>query len=158
MDFLLPGRACSAAQLDTLSYHFAFFAQPDIPETLIGDHVNFFLARFYLHNSPNPHPISDDELNEFTRTYTRPQVLHGGFELYRTLNRDQQDNTAAAAAPLTQPVLLLTQSRYYATEAACYRAGAPRVTGTDLPGAGHWLNEERPREVLDQLTRFFTAT
>lgn len=157
MDFPLPGAGCSAQQLSMLSYHFAFFDQPSLPEVLIGDHVRFFLAKFYLHNSPAPHPISAKELTEFTRTYRRPSVLHGGFQLYRTLARDQKDNAAAAASPLRQPVLLLTQSGYFEPEAACYRPGAPAVSGTDLRGAGHWLNEERRGEVLARLSAFFAS-
>lgn len=50
--------------------------------------------------------FTDTEIDEYARTYSRPEVLHGGFELYRTLDQDVVANTAAS--PITTPTLLMT--------------------------------------------------
>jgi hypothetical protein len=41
--------------------------------------------------------------------YSRPQVLHAGFELYLTWAQDEIDNKRLEATPLTIPVRLLTE-------------------------------------------------
>lgn len=157
MDFPLPGPACTNEQLRGLSYHFALFQEPGgLAEFLVGGRVRSFLARFYPHVSPKPKPIADAEIDEYARVYRRPSVLHGGFELYRTLPADQRANAAFAARPLTIPVQLISEDRSFAFEAGCYAPGlAAPVQGSDVPGAGHWLNEEAPGEVLGRLRAFF---
>jgi pimeloyl-ACP methyl ester carboxylesterase len=156
MDFPLPSSNCPAAQTAQLSYHFPFFQEPGIAELLIDDEVKAFLTAFYPHVSRNPEPISEKEISEFARTYERPQNLTNGFELYRALSRDEQDNLVFAKTLLEVPILVLAQQGAYEFEAACYQAGATSVTGTDIEGAGHWLNEEAPDAVLSELRKFFS--
>jgi pimeloyl-ACP methyl ester carboxylesterase len=155
MDFPLPSSNCPASQTAQLSYHFPFFQEPGIPELLIDDEVKDFLTAFYPHVSRSPEPMSAEEISEFTRTYERPQNLTNGFELYRTLPQDEEDNLEFAQTVLETPVLVLTQQDAYEFLAACYQAGASTVTGTDIEGAGHWLNEEAPDTVLSELRQFF---
>jgi pimeloyl-ACP methyl ester carboxylesterase len=157
MDFPLPSSNCPAAQTAQLSYHFPFFQEPGIAELLIDDEVKDFLTAFYPHVSPNPEPLSREEISEFARTYERPQNLTNGFELYRTLSQDEEDNLEFAKTPLEVPVLVLTQQGAYEFLAACYQ-GSVTVTGTDIEGAGHWLNEEAPDKVLSELRQFFSET
>lgn len=155
MDFPLPGPTCTAAQIAALSYHFPLFQEPEVPELLIDDEVRAFLELFYPHVSSDPEPIPPAEVTEYVRTYERPENLRNGFELYRTLPQDEEDNRGYAATPLTTPVLVLTQQGAFDFLAACYRPGATTVTGTALSGAGHWLNEEAPARVLAELQAFF---
>ncbi|MBC8092361.1 MAG: alpha/beta hydrolase [Pseudonocardia sp.] len=155
MDFPLPGPGCAEPVIRGLSYHFSLFQEPDVPELLIDDEVRPFLEAFYPHVSPKPEPIPPAEVTEYVRTYSRPQNLTNGFELYRTLAQDEQDNRVYAQTPLTQPILLLAQDGAFEFEAACYAPGATDVTGTAIPGAGHWLNEEDPDAVLAEFRPFF---
>ncbi len=156
MDFPLPGPGCPESQIRQLSYHFSLFNEPRVPELLITDEkVQPFLDEFFPHVSPKIEPIPLQERKEYARTYRRDTVRHNGFELYRTLARDELDNRLVAAKPLTLPILLLTQQFAFQFEAACYQPVASAVSGIQIDGAGHWLNEEAPEVVLSQFSAFF---
>ncbi len=98
-------------------------------------------------------PFTDAEIDEYARTYSRPEVLPGGFELYRALDKDVRDT--AAAAPVHVPTLLMpAQGQLDAIRAIV----APRMTkivrAVDVPHAGHRLVEENPRFVTAELMSF----
>jgi pimeloyl-ACP methyl ester carboxylesterase len=162
LDLPLPGPGIDAAAYRTMSWHIAFHMQPRVPEATVDDDIREYLALFYpqvafggtaFGGDGARSPFDDAEIDEYARTYSRPQALHGGFELYRTLDRDVVDNTAAA--PITTPTLLLTaQGLLEPTRATV----APRTTrivhAAEVPGGGHWLMEENPEFVVAELLRF----
>ncbi|GAB2793610.1 alpha/beta fold hydrolase [Amycolatopsis magusensis] len=162
LDLPLPGPALDAAGYRGLSWHIAFHSQPRVPEAVVADDVRDYLALFYpqvafggtAFGGPGAAPPFDDaEVDEYARTYARPEVLHGGFELYRTLDQDVRANTAAT--PISTPTLLMTaQGLLEPTRATV----APRIgtisRAVEVPGAGHWLAEENPRFVTEELVDF----
>ena len=95
-------------------------------------------------------PSSDAEVDEHARTYARPEVLTGGFELYRTLDQDEQDNTAAA--PIAIPTLVMTAEGGMASTLPTLQPRMSAITAAvEVPGAGHWLPEEDPELVTAEL-------
>lgn len=162
LDYPLPGPALSAEQYRTFSWHLAFHEQEKIPEAVVGDDVREYLALFYpqvayggvsFGGAGAKSPFSAAQVDEYARTYRRPQVLTGGFELYRTLDEDEQDNIAAP--PLTVPTMLMTAAGGLASTTPTLR---PRVRNivraVEVPGSGHWLPEENPGFVTSELLRF----
>ncbi|MFH8977095.1 alpha/beta fold hydrolase [Streptomyces sp. NPDC017890] len=164
LDLPLPGPAIDAATYRSLSWHIAFHSQRRVPETVVGDDVRDYLALFYQQVAYNGtafggtstrSPFTDAQIDEYARTYSRPSVLSGGFDLYRALDKDVRDTIAAA--PVRAPTLLMTaQGQLDAVRATV----APRMTdivrATDVPGAGHWLVEENPTFVTTELLHFLT--
>ncbi|MEU9609314.1 alpha/beta hydrolase [Streptomyces sp. NPDC048057] len=162
LDLPLPGPAIDAPTYRTLSWHIAFHSQRRVPETVVGDDVREYLALFYpqvsfggtaFGGTATRSPFTTTEVNEYARTYSRPQALAGGFELYRALDKDVRDTVAAA--PVRAPALLMTaQGQLDAIRGTV----APRITNvvraTDVPKAGHWLVEENPQFVTAELLRF----
>ncbi|NUW33355.1 alpha/beta hydrolase [Nonomuraea sp. SMC257] len=162
LDLPLPGPAIDARTYRSLSWHIAFHSQRRVPEAVVGDDVREYLALFYpqvsfggtaFGGTSERSPFTDAEIDEFARTYRRPAVLSGGFELYRALDKDVRDT--AAAAPVRVPTLLMAaQGQVKAIRATV----APRLTtivrAVDVPRAGHWLVEENPRFVAAELARF----
>ncbi|WP_328610261.1 alpha/beta hydrolase [Amycolatopsis sp. NBC_00345] len=162
LDLPLPGPAINAATYRTLSWHIAFHSQPRVPEAVVGDDVRAYLALFYpqvsfggtaFGGSADRSPFTGAEIDEYARTYSRPEVLSGGFDLYRSLDKDVRDTVAAP--PTQVPTLLMTaQGQLDAIRATV----APRVTdivrAVDVPHAGHWLVEENPQFVTAELLRF----
>ncbi|MCK9793140.1 alpha/beta hydrolase [Isoptericola sp. 4D.3] len=162
LDLPLPGPALDAPTYRSLSWHIAFHSQPRVPEAIVGDDVREYLALFYpqvafggtsFGGTSQRSPFTDAEIDEYARTYERPEALSGGFELYRSLEQDVRDNESAT--PVDVPALLLTaQGQLDAVRATV----APRMTGivraTDVPDAGHWLVEENPGFVTAELLDF----
>lgn len=101
-------------------------------------------------------PFTDAEIDEYARTYQRPEVLSGGFELYRTLDQDERDNTAVT--PVRTPTLLLTAQGSLASTRPTL---APLLTdierAVEVPRSGHWLMEENPGFVTAELLTFLPA-
>nr|WP_211207292.1 alpha/beta hydrolase [Stackebrandtia nassauensis] len=161
-DLPLPGPAIDAATYRSLSWHIAFHSQREVPEAVVTDDVREYLALFYpqvAYGGPAyggtaaESPFSEAEIDEFARTYSRPKVLAGGFELYRALDKDVRDTIAAK--PTSVPTLLLTAEG----QLDAIRATVdPRMTdierAVDVPKAGHWLVEENPEFVTEELLRF----
>ncbi|MBL1076549.1 alpha/beta hydrolase [Nocardia sp. 2] len=162
LDLPLPGPAIDAATYRNMSWHIAFHTQRRVPEAVVGDDVREYLALFYpqvsyggtaFGGTSTRSPFTDAEIDEFARTYSRPEALSAGFELYRALDQDVRDTTAAATT--TVPTLLMTAQGQLDPVRATL---APRVTtivrAVDVPNAGHWLVEENPQFVTAELLQF----
>ncbi|WP_424186993.1 alpha/beta fold hydrolase [Actinokineospora sp. G85] len=162
LDLPLPGPAIDAAAYRALSWHIAFHSQRQVPEAVVDDDVRDYLALFYpqvsfggtaFGGTSDRSPFTDTEIDEYARTYSRPEALSGGFELYRALDKDVRDTTAAA--PVQDPTLLMTaQGQLDAVRATAAPRMANIVRAVDVPGAGHWLVEENPGFVTAELVRF----
>lgn len=165
LDYPLPGPALSAAQYRTFSWHIAFHEQRTIPEAIVSDDVREYLALFYAYvahggeafGGPGAQsPSTDEQVDEFARTYSRPQVLTGGFALYRTLGQDERDNTAAA--PISVPTMLMTaEGSLASTRSTVEPRMASIARAVEVPGAGHWLPEENPAFVTTELLAFLAG-
>ncbi|MGW4843973.1 alpha/beta fold hydrolase [Nocardia brasiliensis] len=162
LDLPLPGPAIDGPTYRSLSWHIAFHAQRRVPEAVVRDDVRDYLALFYpqvsfggtaFGGTSERSPFTDAEIDEFARTYRKPEVLSGGFELYRALDKDVRDTVAAT--PTNVPTLLLTAQGQLDPVRATV---APRMTNivqaADVPHAGHWLVEENPEFVTAELQRF----
>lgn len=163
LDYPLPGPALSAATYRTFSWHLAFQTQERIPEFLVEDDVRRYLAEFYkqvayggvAYGGPGAEsPFTRGQINEFARTYRRPQVLTGGFELYRTLEQDEMDNKAAGRVPV-DTLLMAAEGGLAAMRATTRPLLTNVVQAVEVPRAGHWLPEENPRFVTARLLAFF---
>ncbi|PPS90626.1 alpha/beta fold hydrolase [Streptomyces sp. MH60] len=164
-DLPLPGPAVDAPTYRSLSWHIAFHSQRKVPEAVVGDDVRAYLSLFYpqvsyggtaFGGTRERSPFTGAEVDEYARTYSRPEALTGGFELYRALDEDVRDTVAAE--PVRAPTLLMTAQGQLD---AIRRTVAPRlgniVRAVDVPKAGHWLVEENPRFVTAELLRFLDA-
>ncbi|WP_425971504.1 alpha/beta fold hydrolase [Nocardia salmonicida] len=162
LDLPLPGPAIDAPTYRSMSWHITFHSQRGVPEAVVDDDVREYLALFYpqvsfggsaFGGTSDRSPFTDAEIDEYARTYSQPDKLAGGFELYRALDQDVRD--AVAAAPTQVPTLLMTaQGQLDPVQATA----APRMTNivqaVDVPNAGHWLIEENPQFVTSELLRF----
>ncbi|MBO2448198.1 alpha/beta hydrolase [Actinomadura barringtoniae] len=161
-DLPLPGPALDASRYRSLSWHIAFHSQRRVPEAVVGDDVREYLALFYpqvsfggtaFGGTSERSPFTDAEINEYARTYRRPEVLSGGFGLYRALDKDVRDTVAAPR--LRVPTLLLTaQGQLNGVRATVTPRLTNIVRAADVPHAGHWLVEENPQFVITELLRF----
>ncbi|GAA1020647.1 hydrolase [Acrocarpospora pleiomorpha] len=136
LDYPLPGPALSANNFRQLSWHMSFHSQGGF-------------------GGPGAKaPFTAQQIDEFARTYQRPQVLTGGFELYRTLDQDERDNVAAK--PITMPTMLLTAEGTLDFTRSTVQPLMSNITrAVEVPKSGHWLPEENPEFVTAELVKFF---
>ncbi|MFG1803923.1 alpha/beta fold hydrolase [Micromonospora carbonacea] len=163
LDYPMPGPALGANAYRQASWHLSFHTQDGFPELLVDDDVRDYLSLFcgYVAHGGTSFggpgakaPFTARQIDEYARTYQRPQVLTGGFALYRTLDQDERDNKAAK--PITMPTMLLTAEGTLDFTRSTVRPLMPNITrAAEVPAAGHWLIRENPDFVTAELVTFF---
>jgi pimeloyl-ACP methyl ester carboxylesterase len=101
---------------------------------------------------------------EFVRKYSAPGAMRAGFEYYRAFPVDAEQNRESAKNKITTPVLVLGGDIYPALGGdfpgnfglSSTQALAANVTGITVPLSGHWIPEEQPQFLIEQLAKFFS--
>ena len=88
--------------------------------------------------------------------------MRAGFNYYRAYHQDVTDNQEALAQDkLKMPVLALSGSKGRGrggdVVVASARRVAENVRGGEIADCGHWIPEEKPRELLQELRIFFAG-
>jgi pimeloyl-ACP methyl ester carboxylesterase len=140
-------------------WHHGLHWELDFPEALTAGREDVYLGFFYRTWGARPDAISDEGQREYLRTYRQPGAMRAGFNLYRATPQDIADNEAfRAEGKLAMPVLVYggTQGRGRGTAAMeSWQRVALDVRGGVVDGCGHWIPEERPEWVVQQLLTFF---
>lgn len=137
-------------------WHLAFHNVRDLPEALVAGRERTYLSWFYRSVAYNPTAISEAEIDEYVRCYSAPGGMRAGFEYYRAIFDDIDHNKENAKTRLKMPVLALGGERGFGQ--APLRAMsklAEDVRGGVVERCGHWIAEERPDYLIDQLLTFF---
>jgi pimeloyl-ACP methyl ester carboxylesterase len=163
MEFAFPG--FSPPGFESLVWWFAFHQTPDIPETLTAGKEREYLSWFYKGLAYNPEAITEADIDEFVSHYSAPGGMRAGFEYYRAFPIDANENKESLVkeGKLQMPVLALGGDIYPAVGGnlpgnfALYSTQllAANVTGVTVPLSGHWIPEEQPEFVIEQLFNFF---
>lgn len=137
-----------------------FFQVPDLPEALTFGRERLLLEYMLTMGAGNPTAISDEDIKEYLRTYSQPGAMRAGFDYYRAANQDTADNRAifSSGFKLPMPALGLggggPRGRGEAVVESLRRVSIDASGGT-IPDCGHWIAEERPQELANQLKAFF---
>lgn len=140
-------------------WHHGLHWELDFPEALTAGREDVYLGFFYRNWGGRPDAISPDAEREYLRTYRQPGAMRAGFNLYRATPQDVADNQAfLSEGKLKMPVLCyagaLGRGRgELAIES--WRRVAEDVRGGIVEDCGHWIPEERPGWVVEQLLAFF---
>ena len=83
--------------------------------------------------------------------------MRAGFEVFRAFEQDAKDFAALAKTKLKMPMLVLTGEKASGEFLISQgRLVANNVEGVIIKGAGHWLIDEAPSEVIPRLVAFLT--
>jgi len=127
----------------------------DIPEMLVTGHEREYLTWFYRY-SCNPAAITEEDIDEYVSHYSSPGGMRAGFEYYRALSDDTKQNKEYSMVKLPMPVLVLGGECSFGDAALdSMRLLATDVRGSVIPNTGHWIPEEQPKFLIDQLFKFF---
>jgi pimeloyl-ACP methyl ester carboxylesterase len=139
-------------------WHFGFFMQPMFPEMLIkGREREFFTAFAYGDIVVEKNAFSQTDIDHYILNLAAPDGLDGAFEYYRAYSQDVKDNLLFSKRKITIPVLAMDGLLGGLTKKSMQKL-AYHVSGTVIKKGGHWLAEERPNDILEQMLPFFRGT
>jgi haloacetate dehalogenase len=146
-------------ELATASFHWFFLIQPaPFPETLIGNSLEFYLKYMMLDRAVVRGAIDEQAFAEYVRCFRIPGTIHANCEDYRAgASIDLEHDEADLSRKISCPVLVLwaekgTTHRLFDV-LETWKERASSVSGKALP-AGHFLPEEAPQAVLEELKSF----
>jgi pimeloyl-ACP methyl ester carboxylesterase len=136
-------------------WHIQFHNVRDLPEALVTGRERIYLSWFYR-TVYNPGAIGEADIDEYVRCYSAPGALRAGFEYYRAIFDDAEHNKDGASNKLKMPVLALGGERGFgALTKRAMQQLAENVRGGVIEKCGHWIPEERPEYLSEQLLTFF---
>lgn len=136
-------------------WHIQFHYVRDLPEALVTGRERTYLTWFYR-TAYDPGAIPEDAIDEYVRCYSAPGALRAGFEYYRAIFTDAEHNLENAKTKLKMPVLALGGERgFRGMTLASMQLLAEDVRGGVIERCGHWIPEEQPKYLTEQLLSFF---
>ena len=141
------------------SWHFGFFAAPGIADLVLPGHEREFLRSYaYDGFSVVEGAIGPADVDEFVRTYARPNGFRGASGLYGSMLREAEDMQALGRRMLPMPVLAVgaRSARGFGdfTRTTMEQVAAD-VDSVLIPGSGHFVALEAPEQLAEALLRFF---
>jgi haloacetate dehalogenase len=141
-------------------YHWFFLIQPDgLPEHMIGADPAYYLTEKLKRGSAPGAVFADEAVAEYVRCFSNPETIHASCEDYRAaasidLKHDEEDMNKKVQCPL----LVLWGAKGFVHRTydvlGVWRERAEQVEGKDLD-CGHFLPEEDPATVCEELLQFF---
>lgn len=149
------------AALATAYYHWFFLIQPEpLPEKLIGGDPVLFLRSFLGSYGGASDAFPAEAMADYERCIRRPETIHAMCEDYRAAATiDLAHDRAEAGRVLDVPALILWGEHGVVGRGDPLTVWGGRladVSGRSLD-AGHFLVEQRPDEVLDELRAFLAG-
>ena len=140
----------------TRLWHIPFHMVRDIPETLVEGKEREYLTWFYRNGAYNPAAITEEDIDEYISHYSAPGGMRAGFEYYRAIPLGVEQIKEYSKVKLPMPVLALGGEYSFGTAALdSMKSLATDVRGGIVPLSGHWIAEERPEFLTEQLFKFF---
>jgi pimeloyl-ACP methyl ester carboxylesterase len=136
-------------------WHIPFNQLQETNEKLVqGREDIFFGAEF--HASAGTNKLPDHVVQYYVDGLAASaEALHGSFQLYRAFSATAAQNEERRARRLPMPVLGMGGAESSGTMAAdTMKLTADDVETLVIPGAGHWLAEQAPDQVVAALTEF----
>lgn len=139
------------------SWHVGFLGAPGIPGMLLPGHERELLAgwAFPLMNGTEG-SLGDEDVDEFVRTYARPNAWRGTEGLYRGVFSDGgATRSLAESHPIAVPVLTVEAAGHgRITEKTFRQVAIGEVTAVCLEGVGHLIAQEAPEALAAVLLEF----
>ena len=160
MEAALPGLGLEAlydAAKYPRMYHLPLFEAPNgLAEALIAGRERLFVDHFMRQQAYNQDGLEPETLDEYARCLAAPGALRGGVGYFRAHTLDAEHNRENAKTKLAMPVMTIGGVASFG--AALKGQIEPLVERLDhvmIEECGHYLAEEQPARLADELLRFF---
>ena len=135
-------------------WHFHFYGE--VPLKLVTGRERIYLEHFWNDFAADrTKSVPERDRRIYAAAYAQKGAMAAGFEVFRAFERDAADFAKFAETKLPMPMLVLTGER--ASGEFLIQQGrlvADKVEGVVIKGAGHWLMEEAPGQVIPKLVEF----
>jgi pimeloyl-ACP methyl ester carboxylesterase len=138
------------------AWYIGVLTAPGIPEMLLTGREREFMARFLFPAlTAVPGAVTEADLDEFVRTYARPDGWRGAIGLYRSMLNEGPEIKALAQTPgLKVPVLAVGAGAGSFTPDTMTQATSTEVSSVLLDGVGHYAAMEAPEELAKAIVEF----
>ncbi|HET9094665.1 MAG TPA: alpha/beta hydrolase [Solirubrobacteraceae bacterium] len=139
-------------------WHIGVLAAPGIPELLLaGREREFLMGYAYPAMCATDGAITDQDVDEFTRTYARPDGFRGASSLYRSMLQEGDEiQELAAHSSLQIPVLAVGAGSGDFSYHTMNKV-AEHVSAVTLDGVGHYAAMEAPEALAHALLDFYRS-
>lgn len=139
-------------------WHFGFNHAAHLPELLIKGKEREFWNYLYSLMLYNPSAITEEDKDEYLRTYSGAGGISGSVGWYRAaLETTEQFRAAIQKGKLNLPVMGIGGQYGSAYTQAQLSAISDNVKGGIIPDCGHMVAEEQPGALLDMLIPFYKS-
>lgn len=138
------------------AWHIGVLAAPGIAEMLLAGREREFLGNYaFPAMCATPGAISGSDIDEFVRTYSRPDGWRGAVGLYQSMLKEGAEIKALANEPgLNMPVLAVGAGGGAFTAGTMSKAARSEVRSVQLDGVGHYVAMEAPEKLSAALLEF----
>ncbi|UZN03297.1 alpha/beta fold hydrolase [Cellulomonas sp. S1-8] len=138
------------------SWHVGFLGAPGIASMLLPGHERELLADWaYPMMNGTPGAVTETDLDELVRTYSRPGAWRGTEGLYRSIFTDDGATRALAESrPIAVPVLTVDGVNHPFTENTFRQVSVGEVTAVHIEGVGHLVAQEAPEALASAILAF----
>jgi pimeloyl-ACP methyl ester carboxylesterase len=103
--------------------------------------------------------VPEPDRRRYAAAYARDDGMRAGFDIFQAFEQDAKDFAGFSATRLKMPMLVLTGEKASGTGLIDQaKLVADDVRGVVVKGAGHWLMEEAPKQVIPELVAFLDPT
>lgn len=140
-------------------WHLSFHALRDMPEMLTAgrerEYLGYFLRNYCINNAAFP----ESEVDEYGKIFATPGAMRAGFELYRAMPQDAEDNRVFRQIKLAMPVLAIGGGGSTAGPviARTMAEVAENCRCEVIPQSGHFISEEAPERFVELLLGFLPS-
>ncbi len=155
MDAFLPGVEGWEPLYDSPAiWHFRFYGPT--PEALVHGRERTFLDHFWNDFAADAaRSIPEADRVAYAEAYARPGRMRAGFAYFQSFPQTAKDFAEMSRTPLSIPVLSIGGEKANGELLGRQvKLVARDATSVVVPGSGHWLLEEKPRETIEALKTF----
>jgi pimeloyl-ACP methyl ester carboxylesterase len=135
-------------------WHFHFYGET--PLKLVEGRERIYFEHFWNDFAADKtKSIPESARRIYAAAYAQPGGMRAGFEYFKAFEQDAADFQELAKTKLNMPVLVIAGEKSGGNFLIDQtKLVANNVTGVVIKGAGHWLMEEAPKDVIPVLTSF----
>ena len=161
LDTAVPGTGAPQSfplspELNVKLWQFSFNILPRLPEILTAGRERELFDWLFENKSQRLDRIPQANRDRYVEAYARPGAMARGFAYYRAVAESAKQNKEFSTRKLPMPVLALGgQSATGDRLRASMEPLALQVEGGVVEDCGHYVMEERPEIVVQELLSFF---